>query len=97
MTRTDPTPRIGTHGRSGYNRGCRCDVCVTANRQHQRERRQRDLERARAEGRQEAVREILKRLRRTKWYVEDADVERILDDVARHDPAVQAAGEPTDG
>lgn len=32
---------IGTHSRSGYNRGCRCGVCVEANRAHQRELRQR--------------------------------------------------------
>lgn len=25
---------VKTHGRSGYNRGCKCDVCVLANRMH---------------------------------------------------------------
>ena len=34
-----------THGRSRYIRGCRCNVCITAERQYQRERyrRQRGL------------------------------------------------------
>ena len=72
--RTDPTPR------DPYE--CpECGFSASAERL-----------KARAEGRQQAVRQIRERLRRTKWYAEDAvldprDVERILDDVARHDPA----------
>lgn len=28
---------VHTHGRSGYNRGCKCQVCVVANRMHRYE------------------------------------------------------------
>ena len=31
------TVRIGTHGRSGYNRGCRCKVCKKASSDYHRE------------------------------------------------------------
>lgn len=33
------TNRIRTHGRSGYNRGCRCEVCREACNTYQREQR----------------------------------------------------------
>jgi len=39
LTPTSPLPEVTTHGKWGYDRGCRCDTCRTAKRDRDRARR----------------------------------------------------------